>query len=101
MACDKSYVVEVFGDSMEPRYFADEVIYVDPLQPIGRGDFVVVQMNEPAENLPRTHINRLVSYGNKWLTLEQYNPKRTLSLPSKSVVSVHQIVMGGKRRSLN
>jgi phage repressor protein C with HTH and peptisase S24 domain len=101
MTRNESYVFEVFGEAMEPQYFAGEVVYVDPLQPIGRGDFVVAQMNAPGEKLRRTRINRLVSFDDKWLTLEQYNPKRTFTFPSRSVVSVHKIVMGGERRMLN
>ena len=32
-----AYAVYVVGDSMEPRYFAGEVVFVNPRLPIGRG----------------------------------------------------------------
>jgi phage repressor protein C with HTH and peptisase S24 domain len=97
---DGVYVVEVFGNAMEPRYFAGEVVYVDPHQAASSGDFVVAQIQYQGEGLPRTHIKRLVSFDDQWLTLDQYNPKQSLSFPSRLVVSIHPIVLAGKRQRL-
>src|SRR5215475_8364006 len=39
-----AYAVYVVGDSMEPRYFAGETVFVNPRLPISRGSFVVAQI---------------------------------------------------------
>jgi phage repressor protein C with HTH and peptisase S24 domain len=100
IARDGAYIIEVFGDTMEPRYFAGEVVYVDPRRSVGDGDFVVAQIHEQGKDLPRTRIKRFASYDDDWLKLAQYNPQQTLTFPSSSVVSLHPIVYGGKRQHL-
>jgi len=94
------YVLEVFGSAMEPRYFAGEVVYVDPHQTASNGDFVVAQIQYQGEGLPRTHIKRLVSFDDQWLTLDQFNPRQSLTFPSSLVVLIHPIILAGKKPRL-
>jgi phage repressor protein C with HTH and peptisase S24 domain len=93
-----AYAVYVVGDSMEPRYFASETVFVNPRLPIGRGSFVVAQISKAPEGEPRAYVKRFVSQDARRLRLEQYNPKKVLEFPMSTVVAIHRIVMSGENR---
>lgn len=94
-----AYAVTCAGESMEPRYFDGETVFVDPEMRVRRGDFVVAQIANPEEGSPPlAYIKRFVRHNDKELILEQFNPAKELRFPHASVVSVHFIfiVLGGK-----
>jgi phage repressor protein C with HTH and peptisase S24 domain len=93
-----AYAVYVVGDSMEPRYFAGETVFVNPRLPISRGAFVVAQISKGQEDQPRAYVKRFVSQDTKRLRLEQYNPKKVLEFPISTVGAIHRIVMSGDNR---
>jgi phage repressor protein C with HTH and peptisase S24 domain len=93
-----AYAVLVVGDSMEPRYFAGETVFVNPRLPISRGSFVVAQISKGEEAEPRAYVKRFVSQDAKRLRLEQYNPKKILEFPMSTVVAIHRIVMSSESR---
>ena len=93
-----AYAVYVVGDSMEPRYFAGETVFVNPRLPISRGAFVVAQITSGQDAAPRAYVKRFVSQDTRRLRLEQFNPKKVLEFPISTVVSVHRIVMSGENR---
>jgi Peptidase S24-like len=90
-----AYAVYVVGDSMEPRYFAGEAVFVNPRLPVRRGDFVVAQIGAEEGEPPHAYVKRFVARDGRSLKLEQFNPKKTLEFPVARVVSVHRIIMGG------
>jgi phage repressor protein C with HTH and peptisase S24 domain len=90
-----AYAVYVVGDSMEPRYFAGEAVFVNPRLPVRRGDFVVAQIAVEDGAPPHAYIKRFVARDGRTLRLEQFNPKKTLAFPVGRVISVHRIIMGG------
>jgi phage repressor protein C with HTH and peptisase S24 domain len=90
-----AYVVYVVGDSMEPRYFAGEAVFVNPRLPVRRGDFVVAQIAVEDGAPPHAYIKRFVARDARTLRLEQFNPNKTLEFPVGRVISVHRIIMGG------
>ena len=92
-----AYAVTCAGESMEPRYYDGETVFVDPTKRVRRGDFVVAQIRNPDEGSPPLgFIKRFVRHNDKELVLEQFNPARELSFPHADVVSVHFIVLGGR-----
>jgi SOS-response transcriptional repressor LexA len=93
-----AYAVYVVGDTMEPRYFAGETVFVNPRQPISRGSFVVAQISKGEEPEPRAYVKRFLSKDGKRLRLEQYNPKKILEFPASTVVAIHRIVMSSESR---
>ncbi len=93
-----AYAVYVVGDSMEPRYFAGETVFVNPRLPISRGSFVVAQISKGQEAEPRVYVKRFVSQDAKRLRLEQYNPKKILEFSMSTVVAIHRIVMSSENR---
>src|SRR5262249_62124083 len=90
-----AYAVYVVGDSMEPRYFAGEAVFVNPRLPVRRGDFVVAQVAADESEPPHAYIKRFVAREARSLKLEQFNPRKTLEFPISRVISVHRIIMGG------
>jgi phage repressor protein C with HTH and peptisase S24 domain len=90
-----AYAVYVVGDSMEPRYFAGEAVFVNPRLPVRRGDFVVAQIAVADDAPPHAYIKRFVARDSRILRLEQFNPKKALAFPVRRVISVHRIIMGG------
>jgi len=93
-----AYAVYVVGESMEPRYFAGETVFVNPRLPISRGAFVVAQIAKGNGDEPQAYVKRFVSQDARRLRLEQYNPKKTLEFPVSTVVAIHRIVMSGDNR---
>lgn len=91
----EAYAVYVSGDSMEPRYYAGEVLYVNPRLPVRRGDFVVAQVQYEGEDVPRGYVKRFVRMNDSGLVLAQFNPAKELRFDSSRVVSVHRITLAG------
>jgi phage repressor protein C with HTH and peptisase S24 domain len=90
-----AYAVTVAGDSMSPRYEDGETVYVDPGKRVGRGNYVVAQVEYDSSKPPLAYIKKFVSHNAKELVLEQFNPPKVLRFPHENVVSVHFIVLGG------
>lgn len=91
----EAYAVQVTGDSMEPRYFDGETVFVDPTRRVKRGDFVIAQIGKDEGGTILAYIKRFVRHNAEELVLEQYNPPKELVFPHDSVHSVHFVVMGG------
>jgi phage repressor protein C with HTH and peptisase S24 domain len=93
-----AYAVYVVGDSMEPRYFAGETVFVNPRLPISKGAFVVAQIAAGSDGAPHAYVKRFVSQDARRLRLEQYHPRKVLEFPTAKVVSVHRIIMSGENK---
>jgi peptidase S24-like protein len=91
-----AYAVYVVGDSMEPRYFAGEALFVHPRLPVRQGDFVVAQIAAEEGEPPEAYVKRFLSQDAKQLKLEQFNPKKIMKFPAGKVVSLHRIIMAGE-----
>src|SRR5258708_25792855 len=84
-----AYAVYVVGDSMEPRYFAGETVFVNPRLPISRGSFVVAQISKDQEaEKPRAYIKRFLSQDAKRLRLQQYNPKKSFRFSASAGIAI-------------
>jgi phage repressor protein C with HTH and peptisase S24 domain len=78
---------------MAPRYEPGEIVLIWAQRPALIGRDVVVQLRPPhdGEN-PRAYLKRLVRRNDKELILEQFNPKKTMALKMKDVISVHMVL---------
>jgi len=56
-----AYALYVVGESMEPRYFAGEIVFVNPRLPVCRGAFVVAQISKGDEEQPHAYVKWFVS----------------------------------------
>lgn len=92
-----AYAVTVSGESMTPRYDDGEVVYVHPTERPVRGDYVVAQIHNPNEGPPLAYVKRLIRHNEGGLVLEQLNPPKELRFEHRAVVSVHLILLGGRK----
>jgi phage repressor protein C with HTH and peptisase S24 domain len=88
-----AYAVRVVGESMEPRYFPDEIVYVHPTMPVRKGDFVVAQISENGnEGSLQGFVKRFVSIDDTKLVLDQYIISKNIKFTRNQVKSVHKII---------
>lgn len=85
-----AYAVLVTGDSMEPRFYAGETLFVHPGLPVRSGDDVVIQMKAQEE----THavVKRFVRRSNGDLICEQFNPAVEVRFKADNAIAVHKVV---------
>ncbi|AGF74852.1 putative phage repressor [Bartonella australis AUST/NH1] len=91
-----AYGVIVSGDSMSPRYFDGEIVYIDPHRRLKRGDFVVAQILIDEHSIPHAFVKRFCKHNAEELVLEQFNPPKELRFPHDKVISVHFIALSGE-----
>ena len=78
---------------MEPRYFAGELLFIDPHRPPTKGCFVVVQLKPESDGSPPFgFVKQFMSQDNEFVYLRQYNPENKIRIPTDHVVSIHRIV---------
>ncbi len=81
-----AFALYVDGDSMEPRYFAGEVLYVNPNRPVTRNCFVAVELQDG-----QGMIKQFVKRTDDVVVLHQFNPARDLRLPTREVKRMYRI----------
>lgn len=89
----KLYAIYVVGSSMAPKFEDGDLVYVSQGRPPKVGDYVVVELHpEKGERAGKGFIKRLVKRNPDKIVLEQFNPKRTITLQSVKVKQVHRVV---------
>lgn len=93
-----AYAIYAVGSSMEPRYFAGELLYVHPGRPITPGCFVVVQLQPEHEgDTVQAFVKQFVRMDNNVVVVRELNPvPREFSLPRANVLDIHRIVQSGE-----
>ena len=86
-----AFALYVDGESMEPRYYAGEMLYVNPNRPITRGCFVAVEMAD-GQGL----IKQFVRRNDEHLVLAQFNPPKEIRLPINRVKRIYRITGSGE-----
>jgi SOS-response transcriptional repressor LexA len=86
-----AFALYVHGESMEPRYFANEVLYVNPNRPVTKGCFVAVETTGG-----QALIKQFVSRSDDLLVLAQFNPRKEIRLPMAEIKWMHRIVGSGE-----
>ena len=86
-----AFALYVHGESMEPRYFANEVLYVNPNRPVTKGCFVAVETRSG-----QALIKQFVSRSDDLLVLTQFNPRKEIRLPTAEIKWMHRIVGSGE-----
>jgi phage repressor protein C with HTH and peptisase S24 domain len=74
------------GDVMEPRYFAGELLYVNPNRPLTKFCFVAVELTD-GQGLIRQFVRR----SEDEVVLHQFNPDKDLHLKAASVRKIYRI----------
>lgn len=88
-----AFAVYVRGDSMEPRHYQGDLLYVDPSRPARSGDDVLVELKpvRPGEPGP-AYIKQLVTQGPVRVVLRQFNPAQDITLPGDKILRVSKIL---------
>jgi len=81
-----AFALYVDGESMEPRYYAGETLYVNPNRPITRGCFVAVEMADG-----QCLIKQFVRRNDDLVVLAQLNPPKEIRLPVARVKRLYRI----------
>jgi phage repressor protein C with HTH and peptisase S24 domain len=74
------------GDSMEPRYYAGELLYVNPNRPLTRNCFVAVELAD-GQGLIRQFLRR----GESDVVLRQFNPAKDQHVKAGEVKRIYRI----------
>ena len=98
----RAYAVTIVGDSMAPRFEPGERAFASPRQGAGIGDDVIVQLRaaikgdlqdeDHANRITMVLIKRLVKRSARELTLRQFNPDTTFTVPIERVAAIHKVV---------
>ena len=76
---------------MEPRYYAGEMLYVNPNRPLTRGCFVAVEMADG-----QCLIKQFVRRSDDHVVLAQFNPPKEIRLPAARLKRILRITGSGE-----
>jgi phage repressor protein C with HTH and peptisase S24 domain len=84
----------VDGSSMEPRYFAGDLVVVEKVPP-APGDDIVIELKPPrgeddADN--PSFLKRLVARRGGFITVEQFNPPKRLDFDLKEIKNLFRVI---------
>ena len=85
-----AYALIVTGSSMEPRYFAGEVIFINPNRPPRAGDHVVIQ--EALDGGTRVSIKRFEKMTETHVITTQYNPLAEVKFSRQQIIALHRVL---------
>ncbi len=91
-----AYGVEIIGDSMEPRYFAREIVWVHPGRGVHGGDFAVMHVRQPNGDL-HAYVKKYIGRRSGRIIAYQYNPQGEISFDEEDVEQIDLIVASGIR----
>ena len=86
-----AFALYVDGESMEPRYYAGEMLYVNPNRPVTRGCFVAVELADG-----QCLIKQFIRRNDDNLVLAQFNPPKEIRLPGAKVKRIYRITGSGE-----
>lgn len=85
------YALYIVGDSMEPRYYEGELVYVSAKRPARIGDFVILEIQkEKGEN--EAFCKKLCKKTAHEIWVRQFNPPLELRFPIQDVKSIHKVL---------
>jgi transcriptional regulator with XRE-family HTH domain len=88
--------VYVRGRAMEPRYYAGEVIYLNPHRSPNPGDFIFITVKEPGFPASVGYVRRFVGSDLVSIRVSTLNPKRELLIPRQEVIAIATVVGSGR-----
>jgi SOS-response transcriptional repressor LexA len=86
-----AFALYVDGDSMEPRYFAGEILYVNPNRPVTKGCFVAVELAD-GQGLIKQFMRR----DDHQVLLRQFNPPKEIPITAGQVKHIYRITASGE-----
>jgi phage repressor protein C with HTH and peptisase S24 domain len=90
-----AYAIYMVGNTMKPRYYAGETIYVHPGLPVRDGDYIVLQFADNNASDGDDRVLAMVCQQLSKTTFAQINPYKELELADDQIVARHRIVLAG------
>jgi transcriptional regulator with XRE-family HTH domain len=87
--------VYVRGRAMEPRYYAGEVIYLNPARSPNPGDFIFITVREPAFPAEVGYVRQFLGSDLVSIRVSTLNPKREQLIPRQEVIAIATVVGSG------
>jgi transcriptional regulator with XRE-family HTH domain len=87
--------VYVRGRRMEPRYYAGEIVYLNPNRPPNPGDFIFLTVREPSFRAGVGYIRQFAGADLVSVRVCTINPKREELFPRQAVIEIATIVGSG------
>ncbi|MBI1215069.1 MAG: helix-turn-helix domain-containing protein [Alphaproteobacteria bacterium] len=85
-----AFAIYVFSDSMEPRYYRGELVYVHPGRPAEPGRDCVIEMKNGD-----AYIKRLLRVMPDKIRVAQYNPAQERDLPREEIKALYAVIGRG------
>ena len=87
------FALYVQGSSMEPRYFAGDLIYLEANRPARVGDFVVIEMKPTGPHPEKpAFVKQFAGEANGKLKLRQFNPSKDYEVPRDTVFKIYRVM---------
>ncbi|MCE9507075.1 MAG: helix-turn-helix domain-containing protein [Alphaproteobacteria bacterium] len=85
-----AFAVYVFSDSMEPRYFRGELVYIHPGRPPEMNRDCIIEMKNGD-----AYIKRFLRQGEDRIRVAQFNPPEEKDIPKDEIKMVYAVVGRG------
>ena len=82
-----AFAIYVFSDSMEPRYYPGELVYVHPGRPPERNKDCVVELKNGD-----AYLKRYMAQTDDEICVMQYNPEKNLTFKKSDIQAVYAVV---------
>jgi phage repressor protein C with HTH and peptisase S24 domain len=92
MTTRDAYALYVENESMVPRFWPGELVFVHPHRPLQVGDAMVVQIQaHPAAEI-ESYIKIFKGRTAEWIVAEQYNPRSEVRYARATVIATHKVL---------
>jgi phage repressor protein C with HTH and peptisase S24 domain len=90
MGIRDAFAIYVFSDSMEPRYYRGELVYIHPGRPAEPNRDCVIEMKNGD-----AYIKRLVRVTPDKIRVAQYNPPQERDVPRRDIKAIYAVIGRG------
>ncbi len=87
LGVQNAFALYTAGDSMEPRFFAGELLYINPNRPLSKGCFVAVELLD-GQGLVKQYIKS----NDQTIVLHQFNPDIDIVLKRSEIKNIWRII---------
>jgi phage repressor protein C with HTH and peptisase S24 domain len=87
-----AYALLTRGESMVPRYFPGDRLYINPNQRVRAGDHVIIQTRLHDSSGTETWVKRFDGEDENEVRVSQYNPSAQMAFKKKYVMHVHRVL---------
>lgn len=90
LGISSAFAVYVFSDSMEPRYFQGELVYVHPGRPPEINRDCIIEMKSGD-----AYIKRFLRQDDRAVRVAQFNPPEEKEIPKEEIKAIYAVVGRG------